>query len=113
MLGEIAKLMRFIAFKTQGSCSFLTIQSYEDLSNKSGVRNILIESSSLFALMQKPAKPSKGHVVKIRKNRRMQTFRDAFGTGGKEAAEMAVEISEDRRKEVESERKKLSARRSV
>jgi len=37
------------------------------------------------------------------------TFRDAFGTGGREAAEIAVEISKDRRKEVESERKKLSA----
>jgi len=35
------------------------------------------------------------------------TFRDAFGTGGREAAEIAVEISRDRRREVESERKKL------
>ena len=37
------------------------------------------------------------------------SFRDAFGTGGREAAKLAVEISRDRRKEVESERKKLSS----
>ena len=35
------------------------------------------------------------------------SFKDAFGTGGREAAEIAVEISRDRRKEVESKRKKL------
>jgi bifunctional DNA-binding transcriptional regulator/antitoxin component of YhaV-PrlF toxin-antitoxin module len=33
---------------------------------------------------------------------------EAFGTGGKEMRQVAVEISLDRRKEVESERKKLS-----
>lgn len=36
------------------------------------------------------------------------SFKDAFGTGGKEAAKIALEISRDRRREVESERKKLS-----
>jgi hypothetical protein len=35
------------------------------------------------------------------------SFAEAFGTGGKVAAEIAAEISEDRRKEVESELKKL------
>lgn len=30
------------------------------------------------------------------------SFKDAFGTGGREAAEIAVEISRDRRKEVET-----------
>ena len=37
------------------------------------------------------------------------SFSDAFGTGGREATEIAMEISKDRRREVESERKKLSA----
>lgn len=37
------------------------------------------------------------------------SFKEAFGTGGKEAEKIAVEISKDRRKEVESERKKLSS----
>jgi AbrB family looped-hinge helix DNA binding protein len=37
------------------------------------------------------------------------SFKEAFGTGGKAAAEIAKEISEDRRREVESERKKLRA----
>jgi AbrB family looped-hinge helix DNA binding protein len=37
------------------------------------------------------------------------SFRDAFGSGGRDAEEIAIEISTDRRKEVESERKKLSA----
>ncbi len=36
------------------------------------------------------------------------SFKEAFGTGGKEAAKIAIEISKDRRKEVESQRKKLS-----
>ncbi|MGI0078854.1 MAG: AbrB/MazE/SpoVT family DNA-binding domain-containing protein [Nitrososphaerales archaeon] len=36
------------------------------------------------------------------------SFKDAFGTGGKEAAKIAIEISRDRRREVESERKKIS-----
>jgi AbrB family looped-hinge helix DNA binding protein len=36
------------------------------------------------------------------------SFRDAFGSGGKKAAEIALEISKERRKDVESERKKLS-----
>jgi AbrB family looped-hinge helix DNA binding protein len=35
------------------------------------------------------------------------SFREAFGTGGKVASQIAKEISEDRRKEVEFERKKL------
>lgn len=35
------------------------------------------------------------------------SFKDAFGTGGREAEKIAVEISKDRRREVESERKKL------
>jgi AbrB family looped-hinge helix DNA binding protein len=33
---------------------------------------------------------------------------EAFGSGGKEMREVALEISVDRRKEVESERQKLS-----
>jgi len=37
------------------------------------------------------------------------SFSEAFGTGGREAAKIAAEISKDRRKEVESERKKLSS----
>jgi AbrB family looped-hinge helix DNA binding protein len=36
------------------------------------------------------------------------TMEEAFGTGGKEMHEIAVEISKDRRKEIESDRKKLS-----
>ena len=36
------------------------------------------------------------------------SFKDAFASGGKDANKIAIEISEDRRKEVESERKKLS-----
>jgi AbrB family looped-hinge helix DNA binding protein len=36
------------------------------------------------------------------------TMEEAFGTGGKEMRLVAMEISRDRRKEVESERKKLS-----
>lgn len=32
------------------------------------------------------------------------SFRDAFGTGGREAGKIAVEISRDRRREVESQR---------
>jgi AbrB family looped-hinge helix DNA binding protein len=35
------------------------------------------------------------------------SFWEAFGTGGKNAAKIAIEISRDRRKEVESERKKI------
>jgi AbrB family looped-hinge helix DNA binding protein len=35
------------------------------------------------------------------------SFKNAFGNGGREAAGIAIEISKDRRKEVESERKKL------
>jgi hypothetical protein len=34
------------------------------------------------------------------------SFKDAFASGGREAAGIAIEISRDRRKEVESERKK-------
>ena len=37
------------------------------------------------------------------------SFKDAFGTGGIEAAKIAMEISKDRRREVKSERKKLPA----
>jgi AbrB family looped-hinge helix DNA binding protein len=37
------------------------------------------------------------------------SFKDAFGTGGREAAEIALEISKDRRKEVELDRKKILA----
>ena len=36
------------------------------------------------------------------------SMEEAFGTGGKEMRQVAKEISRDRRKEVESERKKLS-----
>ena len=36
------------------------------------------------------------------------SFMEAFGTGGKEMRQVAREISTDRRREVESERKKLS-----
>jgi AbrB family looped-hinge helix DNA binding protein len=36
------------------------------------------------------------------------SFEEAFGSGGKEMRQVAIEISKDRRKEVESERKKLS-----
>lgn len=36
------------------------------------------------------------------------SFKEAFGTGGKEMRQVAIEISKDRRREVESERKKLS-----
>jgi AbrB family looped-hinge helix DNA binding protein len=35
------------------------------------------------------------------------SFMEAFGTGGKEMRQVAKEIYEDRRREVESERKKL------
>ncbi len=35
------------------------------------------------------------------------SFRDAFGTGGEVMRQVAIEISKDRRREVESERKKL------
>lgn len=37
-----------------------------------------------------------------------KTFEESFGEGGERAREAAIEISLDRRKEVESERKKLS-----
>lgn len=36
------------------------------------------------------------------------SFMEAFGTGGNEMHQVALEISKDRRREVESERKKLS-----
>jgi len=36
------------------------------------------------------------------------SMKEAFGTGGKEMRQVAIEISRDRRREVESERKKLS-----
>lgn len=35
------------------------------------------------------------------------TMQEAFGSGGKEMAKVAIEISKERRREVERERKKL------
>jgi hypothetical protein len=36
------------------------------------------------------------------------TMQEAFGSGGKEMAKVAIEISKERRREAERERKKLS-----
>ena len=64
----------------------------------------MFETNILIQLPALSIKEENGRII-LESSMSME---EAFGTGGKEMRQVAKEISKDRRKEVESERKKLS-----